>query len=435
MRINPSTRENVSLSYHRSLRIIAFIALISAFPVINQAFGADTPDEASSAQSPAKRAGKALSYRIATTDRRAYNYDARPEIQGYAQLVAERYRVALDGGLRLKAAIDALLAEPGEVTLTRARDSWINARRSYEETEAFRFYDGPIDIADTETGEPGPLERLDGWPVDPAQIDYVEDNPTAGIVNDMKVALTRRTLLDREAAGGQGHAVTTGWHAVEFLLWGQETSAGDPGDRPASDFVAGQPNNDRRRAYLKLVSDMLVDDLHYLVDSWEPSKKPNYGASFKLINQREALGRIMNGVARLVGEELATNRLARALDGRDRKLLTSHFSGMSYQDFIFALRGARNVWTGDHDEDTEPGLENLMGRVDPVLAQRITHALNHAEGAIAALQTPLERDTLTATPDSPARENAERAIADLKKFANLLRDAATKLGVAVYLPS
>jgi putative iron-regulated protein len=434
MRINPWTRDNVSLSYLAPLRIIAFIALISAFPVINQACAADTP-AGGNAPPPAKRAGKALSYRIATTDRRAYNYDARPEIQGYAQLVAERYRVALDAGLRLKAAIDALLAEPGEATLTRARDSWINARRSYEETEAFRFYDGPIDIEDTETGEPGPLERLDGWPVDPAAIDYVEDNPTAGIVNDMKAALTRRTLLDREAADGQGHAVTTGWHAIEFLLWGQETSAGDPGDRPASDFVAGQPNNDRRRAYLKLVSDMLIDDLRYLVDSWEPSKKPNYGASFKLINQREALGRIMNGIGRLAGEELPTNRLAAALDSRDRKLLTSHFSGMSYQDLIFALRGVRNVWTGDHDEETEPGLEDLIGRVDPVLAQRITHALNHAEAAIAALQTPLEREMLPAPQDSPARENAERAIADLKKLANLIRDAAAKLGVAVFLPS
>lgn len=422
------------MSYHKPSRIISFIALICAISVINQAFAADASTTEAASDS-AKHAGKTLSYRIASSDRRAYNYDGRAEIQGYARLVAERYRVALDGGLRLKAAIDALLAEPGEATLTRARDSWINARRSFEETEAFRFYDGPIDIADTETGEPGPLSRLEGWPVDPATIDYVDDNPTAGIVNDMKVALTRRTLLDREAAEGQSHAVTTGWHAIEFLLWGQETNAGDPGDRPASDFVPGQPNNDRRRAYLKLVTDMLVDDQRYLVDSWEPSKKPNYAASFKLINQREALGRIMNGIALLAGEELATNRLADALDSRDRKMLTSHFSGMTYQDFIFALRGVRNVWTGDHDEETEPALESLVGRVDPVLAQRITHALDHAEASVAALQTPLERETLPAAQDSPARENAERAIADLKKLASLIRDAGAKLGVAVYLPS
>jgi len=355
------------------------------------------------------------------------------EIQGYAALVADTYATALNDSLYLKTAIDALIATPNDDTLTRARDAWVNARRSWELTEAFRFYDGPIDVADA--GEPGPLSRLEGWPVDPAALDYVEDNPTAGIVNDMKLALTRRTLLDRQLQQGTGHAVTTGWHAIEFLLWGQETNAGEPGDRPATDYLPGQPNNDRRRTYLKLTADLLVEDLRYLVESWEPKQKNNYAASLRLINQREALGRIMNGMARLAGEELAINRLAAALDAKDRRLLTSRFSGRSYEDFIFALRGVRNVWTGDHDGETEPGLETLIGRVDPVLAQRISHALNHAEASVAALRTPLERETLPAPPDSPARENAERAIANLKRLASLIRDAGLKLGVNVYLPS
>ena len=88
-----------------------------------------------------------------------------------------------------------------------------------------------------------------------------------------------------------------------------------------------------------------------------------------------------------------------------------------------------------HDDETDPGLESLVGRVDPVLAQRISHALDHAESSVASLQTPLERETLPAAPDSPARQDAERAIADLKRLASLIRDAAAKLGVAVYLPS
>ena len=404
------------------------------FPVIIPTSAAESQATPNASPAHSLRSDKPLSYRIAGSERHTYNYDGKAEIQGYALLVAERYRAALDQATRLKAAIDALLANPSDVTITRARDAWIVARRSWEETEAFRFYDGPIDIADTETGEPGPIGRLEGWPVDPAAIDYVDDNPTAGIVNDMKTALTRRTLLDREGVQGQPRAVTTGWHAIEFLLWGQETNAGEPGDRPASDYMSGQPNNDRRRTYLKLVSDMLVDDLHYLVDSWEPHQKPNYAASFRLVNQREALGRIMNGAARLAGEELAINRLAAALDSKDRRLLTSHFSGMSYDDFVFALRGVRNVWTGDHGEESDPGLETLIARVDPVLAQKIAHALDHAEESVASLEVPLERETLPAPPDSPARRTAEQAIADLKRLASLIRDAGVKLGVAVYLP-
>jgi putative iron-regulated protein len=229
--------------------------------------------------------------------------------------------------------------------------------------------------------------------------------------------------------------VTTGWHAIEFLLWGQANAPGEPGDRPVTDFLPGQPNNDRRRAYLKLVSDMLIEDLHYLVESWDPKNRNVYAGAFRLLNQREALGRIMNGVALLAGQELATTRLAGALDSGARDALTSPFSETSYQDLVFALYGFQNVWTGDQGGETRPGLGLLIGRVDPALAQKIGHAFDHAEQSVAALRTPLDRETLPAPPDSPARQDAERAIADLKRLASLVRDAGLKLGVQVFLPN
>lgn len=364
-------------------------------------------------------------------ERRLPAYDAKAEIAGYAELVADSYAAALADAEAMKAAVSAFLASPSDETLVRARDSWIVARRSWEMTEAFRFYDGPIDLGEN---EPGPIGRMDGWPVDPGAIDYVENNPTSGIINDMKLALTRVTLLGRQSRA-EGHTVTTGWHVLEFLLWGQEPNAlGDPGDRPVTDFLAGQPNNDRRRTYLKLVTDLLVEDLGYLVESWDPKVRGNYAAGFKLSNQREAVGRILNGMAQLAANELATRRLAAAIDSKDRSLLTSPFSATSYQDFQFALRGIRNIWTGDQGGETRPGLALLVTRVDPILAQRILHALDHAEESLAMLHTPLERETLPSAAGSPARQVAERAIADLKRLSGLLRDAGVKLGVNVYLP-
>jgi putative iron-regulated protein len=388
---------------------------------------------ASPSTPPPPAASRPLVYRIPGAERHPYNYDAKPEILGYMQLVADSYTAALGDARTMKAAIGGLLAAPGEDTLARARDAWVSARRSWEQTEAFRFYDGPIDATDT---GPGPAARLDGWPVDPAAIDYVDTNPTAGIINNMKLALTRPTLLGQETQAGPNRAVTTGWHAIEFLLWGQQTNApGEPGDRPVTDFLPGQPNNDRRRAYLKLVTDMLIDDMRYLVESWDPKNRNVYAGAFRLLNQREALGRILNGVALLAGQELATTRLAAALDSGSRQSLTSPFSETSYQDLVFALRGFRNVWTGDQGGETRAGLGVLIGRVDPALAQKIFHALDHAEDSIGALRTPLDRETLPAPPNSPARQDAERAIADLKRLASLMRDAGVKLGVQVFLPN
>ncbi len=425
-----STQTNNQVVSLNSLSRRILVACCVGFTSANLVFDVVSATAAETASTAASPAAKPQTYRISGADRRSSNYDAKAEIQGYAQLAADTYGLALSDGQALKTAIAAFLANPSDDTLTRARDAWVNGRRTWELTEAFRFYDGPIDVADTEMG---PLNRMDGWPVNPSAIDYVDDNPTAGIINNMKQALTRTTLLNQ---GRSGHGAVTGWHAIEFLLWGQESNvAGEPGDRPVTDYLPNQPNNDRRRAYLKLAADMLVDDLHYLVESWDPKSHNSYAAAFRLLNQREALGRIMNGVAQLAGQELAINQLAAALDAKDRARLTSRFSATSYQDFVFALRGVRNVWTGDFGDDARPGLSVLISRVDPALAQRIVHALNNAEESIALLQTPLERETLPAPPNSAARQEAERAIADLKRFASLIRDAGAKMGVAVYLPN
>ena len=418
------------LSYNNSPLKGILVALVVGLAAAGPSVAAESVAVKPSTAASTKPVARPQTYRIPGADRRSTNFDAKSEIGGYAQLVADSYASALADGQTLKAAIAAFLANPNDDTLTRARDAWVNGRRSWEQTEAFRFYDGPIDVTDTETG---PLNRLDGWPVDPAAIDYVETNPTSGIVNNMKLALTRATLLSQSQSS---HTALTGWHAIEFLLWGQEPAAlGEAGDRSVTDYLPNQPNNDRRRTYLKLVGDMLVDDLHYLVESWDPKSRNSYAAAFKLLNQREALGRVMNGIAQLAGQELAINRLAGALDANDRQKLTSRFSATSYQDFVFALRGVRNVWTGDQGGQTRAGLSLLIGRVEPALAQKILHALDHAEESIGLLQTPLERETLPAPASAPARQNAERAIADLKVFASLIRDAGTKLGVAVYLPN
>jgi putative iron-regulated protein len=421
-------RDN-SLSYKNIRSKGILVSLVLGLTITGQGHAAE-PAKPAAVAAMVQGTKAPLTYRIAGADRRTSNFDAKAEIQGYAQLVADTYAAALADAQTLNSAIDAFLATPDDDTLTRARDAWINGRRSWELTETFRFYDGPIDAADNEQG---PLNRLDGWPVNPAAIDYVEDNPTAGIINDMKQALTRATLTAQDRAG---HPVT-GWHAIEFLLWGQEPpgAIGEPGDRPVTDYLPNQPNNDRRRTYLKLSADMLVDDMHYLVESWDPKSHNSYAAAFRLLNQREALGRVMNGVAQLAGQELAINRLAGALDAKDPHRLTSRFSAESYQDFVFALRGIRNVWTGDFGGETRPGLSVLVGRIDPALAQRILHALDHAEESVGMLESPLERATLPAPANSPARQTAERAIADLKRFASLIRDAGTKMGVMVYLPN
>ncbi len=69
--------------------------------------------------------------------------------------------------------------------------------------------------------------------------------------------ITKELLAEKlQEAGGVEANVATGYHAVEFLLWGQDLNGTGPGNgaRPASDFDTKKCTNGncaRRAQYLK----------------------------------------------------------------------------------------------------------------------------------------------------------------------------------------
>lgn len=368
-------------------------------------------------------------YKLNSTDPNAFNFDAKPQVAAYSTLVYESYKASHAAAVSLQKSIDAFLANPTAVTLARARFAWMNARIPYLQTETFRFYDGPIDFADAAKNEEGPEGHINAWPLNEAFIDYVKGKPNSGLINDGKIKLTAAAILEKDQVSDEAD-VTTGWHAIEFLLWGQDMSATGPGDRKASDYTPGKGNNDRRRLYLKTVTGMLVDDLAGLVKAWEPGKSDNYAAKFAALDQREALGRIITGMAMLAGHELMSERLAVALDSGDQEDEHSCFSDTTRNDFIYDLRGIRNVWFGDVGSYNGAGIDELLGKIDPALNARVVGLLNRAEAAVAALPQPFDQ-VLASPKGSPERKTAEEAVAAFKDLAAALKDAGGKLGVLI----
>ena len=149
------------------------------------------------------------------------------------------------------------------------------ARDDYGPTEVYRFYDGPIDNA-----EDGPEGLVNAWPLDEAYIDYVEGDPDAGIVNNPGdfPAIDADLIVSLNEEGGEEN-VSTGWHAIEFLLWGQDLNDDSPGLRPVEDYTTNA-NADRRSTYLATVSDVLVRHLREMMDAWAPGDSGNYRAEF-----------------------------------------------------------------------------------------------------------------------------------------------------------
>ncbi|MCB1391473.1 MAG: hypothetical protein KDK12_20385, partial [Rhodobacteraceae bacterium] len=218
-----------------------------------------------------------------------------------------------------------------------------------------------------------------------------------------------------------------------FLLWGQDLSASGPGARPASDYLPGVGNNDRRRAYLQLVADMLVEDIHWAEEGWEPDTG-RYRREFLELPDREALGRVFNGMAVLAGFEFMSERLAVSLDSGDQEDEHSCFSDTTHQDFVHDLKGIENVWTGNYPNAQGPGVREIILRVDRTLAEEVDALLADATAKVAALGDPWDQ-VLAAAPDSPARQAAEEAVTALQALGDGLRRAGNAAGVLVLIPA
>lgn len=323
----------------------------------------------------------------------------------YADLVYASYADSYDAATELDAAIDALVADPTEATLQAAKDAWRDAREPYGQTEAYRFANGPIDAAD------GPEGFLNAWPLDEAYIDYVEGDADAGIINrpDEYPTIDADLLVSLNERGGEEN-VAVGYHAIEFLLWGQDRSATSAGNRPVSDYTT-EANAERRAQYLTVTSDLLLQHLGEMVEAWDPDVEGNYRDTFLALDADQALRNMLTGIGTLAKSELAVERIFVALNNQDQEDEHSCFSDNTHRDIITNARGIANVWRGEYVRTDGSailgrGLADLVAEADPELAQRVDGNVAAALDAVEAIPAPFDqaiihdRDVVIAAVDA-----------------------------------
>lgn len=351
--------------------------------------------------------------------------DSSAALRHYATLVHASYTDTLAAALEMRQHIQAFLVAPSAVRLEQARKSWREAREWYGQTEAFRFYGGPID------DEQGPEGRLNSWPLDESYIDYVQGRPGAGIVGDGRTQISKAVLSRLNERGGEEN-IAAGWHAIEFLLWGQDLSTDGPGARPFEDYIDGQaPNADRRRQYLGVATDLLIDDLRSLVDAWAPQAR-NYREAFERGGQ-DSVRAIIVGLGSLSRGELAGERMEVALNTQDQEDEHSCFSDNTHRDIVNNALGIQNVWLGRfvrRDGSTLQGasLRDLVALRDPALAERSSRQIAASVAAARAIQPPFDRETLGGG-DAPGPRRVRKTIDSLVAQSKELVAVAASLGI------
>lgn len=356
----------------------------------------------------------------------------RAVVDAYAQIVAATYDDALSAARTLDAAVDSLLANPGEATLTAAREAWKQARVPYSYAEAFRFYGGPIDA------EGGPEGQLNGWPLDENHIDAVRGDrynaaPGANIVGDAKnfPTITPELIAAQNEAGGEKN-IASGYHAIEFLLWGQDLNEPpeSAGQRSFSDFASSAPDdvNARRGAYLKAATTLLVRDLEGVAAAWSADGE-NYRRALVKGDVPTGLKRMLTGLVTLVEVEMASERLNVPLLSADQEEEQSCFSDTTVEDLRANAAGVEHVWyaryqRADGSKIEGPSLAELVRKSDPRIADEMDARIARTRETLAAVQSPFDREI---HPDNKAGQARVQAAIDAlhAQAQSILRSAKT----------
>ena len=285
-----------------------------------------------------------------------------PVTQTYVAIAQSAYEDSLISARELRQAITAFLDAPSDATLEQARSAWVEARVPYQQTEVYRFGNAVVDEWEG---------KVNAWPLDEGLIDYVdtemygsesEENTfyAANIIANPTLTVAGRTIDAATIDTGLLQSlhevdeveanVSTGYHAIEFLLWGQDLNGTGPGagQRPATDFVTGADctggNCDRRRAYLMAATDLLIADLEDIVAAWGQDGEAT--AALEALSAAGQVAVMLTGMGSLSYGELAGERMQLGLMLHDPEEEHDCFSDNTHNSHYDDARGIYNVYHG-----------------------------------------------------------------------------------------
>jgi putative iron-regulated protein len=337
--------------------------------------------------------------------------DRAAVLDTYADIALAGYEDSLTTARALQTAVEALVADPSEAMLAAARDAWRAARIPYQQTEVYRFGNPIVD--DWEG-------RVNAWPLDEGLIDYTggdyigayDENPFAAVniiaaptlaVAGQEIDATEITpalLQSLHELDGIETNVAIGYHAIEFLLWGQDLNGTGPGagERPYTDFATGDActggNCDRRADYLTAATQLLIDDLEEMVAAWSED-----GEARATVTDDETAGltAMLTAMGSLSYGELAGERMRLGLLLNDPEEEHDCFADNTHMSHFLNAQGIRNVWSGRYeriDGSVVEGvaLADLVAGADAAVAEETTARIDATMDAMTAMVTAAEGD-------------------------------------------
>ena len=378
-----------------------------------------------------------------------------PATQTYVDIAHAAYEDSLIGARKMQQALGAFLDAPSADTLEQARNAWVEARVPYQQTEVYRFGNPVVDEWEG---------KVNAWPLDEGLIDYVdaaaygsesEENTfyAANVIANPTLTVAGRTIdagaIDADLLRSLHEVdeveanVATGYHAIEFLLWGQDLNGTGPGagQRPATDFMPGADctggHCERRRAYLVAATDLLIADLEEIVAAWGPG-----GEGRATLDALPATGQVavmLNGMGSLSYGELAGERMQLGLMLHDPEEEHDCFSDNTHNSHYDDARGIYNVYHGrytriDGSVVEGPSLAALVRAAAPDVDAEMRTRLDATAAAMQRLKDTADSgamayDQMLGESNPEGNAIVQEAVDALKAQTRTIEQAAVALGV------
>ena len=378
-----------------------------------------------------------------------------PVTQTYVAIAQSAYEDSLITARKLHQAIGDFLDAPSDSTLEQARSAWVEARVPYQQTEVYRFGNATVDEWEG---------KVNAWPLDEGLIDYVdadmygsesEENTfyAANIIANPTLTVAGRTIdattinsdllqslheVDEVEAN-----VSTGYHAIEFLLWGQDLNGTGPGagQRPATDFVIGTDctggNCDRRRAYLMAATELLISDLEDIVAAWGPDGEARMALDALAPARQVAV--MLTGMGSLSYGELAGERMQLGLMLHDPEEEHDCFSDNTHNSHYDDARGIYNVYHGryqriDGSVVEGPSLSSLVQAAAADLDAEMRASLDATAAAMQKMKDTADSgamayDQMLGESNPEGNALVSDVVEALKAQTRVIERAAVALGI------
>ena len=358
----------------------------------------------------------------------------------YVQLVYTRYLDSANAVDQLHESIRSFLSEPNQKTHEAAKAAWLKAHSIYSHTEVFRFGNPNVDAWEA---------RVNAWPIDEGLIDYVEtknyhydsSNPYATQNLIAGRFVTDVTFLEASRSGKDPKEtpfplladvesnVTTGFHAIEFLLWGQDLNLkpNTAGNRKFTDYISGEActnkNCKRRSDYLNAASRVMIRDFKIILNDWDPVNPTLYSKEFFNLSRKERLNRILVSMGSLSYGELAGERIRTALLANDQEEEQSCFSDTTHHAIYHNAKGIQTLYLGEHvtldgTKVTGPSLSDLVRKFDSKLDENIQNSLNEtmqaAEKIVDLAENGMPFDQMISADNNVGKKFLEELITALR---------------------